>query len=46
MSKNATMSKFRFSALDATGSQVSGVETAMSTGAALGSDRKEEHPQN
>src|ERR1039458_4945495 len=34
MSKNATMSKFRFSALDATGSQVSGVETAMSTGAA------------
>jgi type IV pilus assembly protein PilC len=34
MSKNATMSKFRFSALDASGVQVSGVETAASTGAA------------
>jgi type IV pilus assembly protein PilC len=34
MSKNATMSKFRFSALDASGVQVSGVETALSTGAA------------
>ncbi len=34
MSKNATMSKFRFSALDASGAQVTGVETAMSAGAA------------
>ena len=34
MSKNATMSKFRFSALDVAGKQVSGVETATSSGAA------------
>jgi type IV pilus assembly protein PilC len=34
MSKTATMSKFRFSALDAAGKQVSGVEMAGSAGAA------------
>jgi type IV pilus assembly protein PilC len=34
MSKTATLSKFRFSALDAAGKQVSGVETAGSSGAA------------
>src|SRR3984885_4202621 len=31
---NATMSKFRYSAIDASGSEVSGVETAVSSGAA------------
>lgn len=34
MSKNATMSKFRFSALDHAGASISGVEMAMSSGAA------------